>query len=267
MNWEIETNVHIGGREEQEDSVATFSKGNRHLLVVADGMGGHEGGRFASKTVIAVAKLVWEQETVKTAKKFLQRICDLAHESINDYGKKSNRFPHSTCILLYIHGKRAWWAHLGDSRLYHFRRRKLLQRTRDHSIVQLLVDLGRVKEEDMAKHPDQSHLFKCLGSEEPSKPDFGQASVRPGDSFVLCSDGFWEHVSASTMSKMLLRSDVDLRTRVECLVNEALEAGGIEGDNIGVAVAHLKGKNYIWFYAALGFLITVIFGGGVWCLM
>lgn len=264
MSWEIEKNVHVGGREEQEDSVATFSKGNRHLLVVADGMGGHSGGCFASKSVIAVAKSVWEQEgeVVKNATKFLQRICELAHESINDYGKKYNRFPHSTCVLLYIDGKQAWWAHLGDSRLYHFRGGKLLRRTRDHSVVQLLVDLGRVKEEDMGKHPDQSHLFKGLGGKELSKPDFGKAWVRSGDSFVLCSDGFWEQVSASTMSKILSRSDVDLRTRVECLVKEALEAGGIEGDNIGVAVAHLKGKSYIWIYVA--FIITVIFGGGVW---
>jgi serine/threonine protein phosphatase PrpC len=105
-------------------------KGNRHLLVVAYGMGGHSGGCFASKSVIAVAKSVWEQEgeVVKNATKFLQRICELAHESINDYGKKYNRFPHSTCVLLYIDGKQAWWAHLGDSRLYHFRGGKLLRR-------------------------------------------------------------------------------------------------------------------------------------------
>jgi len=169
--------------------------------------------------------------------------------------------------LLYIHGKYAWWAHIGDSRLYHFRKRKLLQRTRDHSVVQLLVDLGRVKEKEMAEHPDQSRLLKGLGGKEPPKPDFGQASLCPGDSFVLCSDGFWEHVSPSAMLKRLLRTDVSLRMRVKRLVKDALEDGGIEGDNIAVAVAQLKGKKTtlnIWVYvAALGLIVAAILGGGV----
>jgi len=266
MNWEIEKAQHIGGREYQEDSVAIFSKENSHLLVVADGMGGHKGGELASKTVINVAKLLWEQEIDATPIKFLQRICDRAHDKMNELGNKYNLSPHSTCVLLYIHGAHAWWAHLGDSRLYHFRHRKLRQRTRDHSVVQLLVDLGRVKEEDMAKHPKQGHLFAGLGGEESPQPDFGQASVRPGDSFLLCSDGFWQQVSPSSMLKILLRADVALRTRVECLLKEALEAGGIEGDNLSVAVAQLEGKNNLNIrrYAAFGLLITMILGGGVW---
>ncbi|TGO03320.1 hypothetical protein PN36_08515 [Candidatus Thiomargarita nelsonii] len=268
MNWEIEKDQHIGGREDQEDRVAIFSKENSHLLVVADGMGGHEGGELASKTVIKVAKLLWEQEIDADATpiNFLQRICDRAHDKINELGQKHNISPRSTCVLLYIHGSLAWWAHLGDSRLYHFRHRKLRQRTRDHSVVQLLVDLGRVKEEDMAKHPKQGYLFACLGGEEPPQPDFGQASVRPGDSFLLCSDGFWQQVSLSSMVKILLRADVDLRTRVECLLKEALVTGGVEGDNISVAVAQLEGKNNLNIRrsVALGLLITMILGGGVW---
>jgi serine/threonine protein phosphatase PrpC len=96
---------------------------------------------------------------------------------------------------LYIEDNQAWWAHVGDSRLYHFNRKKLLSRTKDHSIVQLLVDLERISEEEMATHPDQGRLLKGLGGDEPIKPDFGQATLHAGDSLLLCSDGFWEQIS------------------------------------------------------------------------
>lgn len=269
MTWELEKIDHIGGRNEQQDSVATFSAQNdkSHLLVVADGMGGHKGGRFASKIVVKAAKMMWDKsqqgEAVKTPKKFLQGICDLAHYNINELGKQRNLSPHSTCVLLYIHGNNAWWAHVGDSRLYHFRHRKLLRRTSDHSVVQLLVNLGRVKEEEMATHPDQGRLLQGLGGDESPKPDIGQASVRPGDSLVLCSDGFWEHVSPPTMLQRLLRTDVPLRMRVKRLVKDALEAGGIEGDNIGLAVAQLNSKSSlnIWPYIVSGLIIIALLGG------
>lgn len=277
MNWEIEKNAHIGGREEQQDSVATFSAGDgdSHLLVLADGMGGHKGGHLASDIVISIAQKAWEEyqqgEAVKAShrdgpKQFLLHICKQAHHTINDLGHKKNLSPRSTCVLLYINGKKAWWAHLGDSRLYHFRRKKLLLRTKDHSVVQMLVDLGRISDAEMATHPDQSRLLKGLGGDSAIKPDFGQASVRPGDSFVLCSDGFWEHIVPNKIAKILLCTDFPLKTRVKQLVKDVLEDGGIKGDNISVAVAHLEGKNRLNIrnYAALGFVIMVILGLGVW---
>jgi hypothetical protein len=145
--WEIAKADHIGGRDEQQDKVATFSapNGETHLLVVADGMGGHKGGNFASQIVIKCTQFMWDksqQSKVVAPQKFLQHICSLAHHKINQFGKKYGLSPGSTCVLLYIRGKQAWWAHIGDSRLYHFRYKKLRHRTRDHSVVQLLADLG-----------------------------------------------------------------------------------------------------------------------------
>lgn len=266
--WEIEQNDHIGGREEQQDHVATFSAGNTHLLIVADGLGGHKGGRLASQIVIKLAEKTWDKyqqgKMVKKPKHFLQRICELAHQEIKELGKQARRSPRSTCVLLYIRGKKAWWAHIGDSRLYHFRGRKLLLRTRDHSIVQMLADLGQISEAEMANHPDQGRLLKTLGGKKAIEPDFGQTSVRYGDSFVLCSDGFWEHIVADKIPQRLLQTDFPIKTRVKQLVKDVLDAGGIEGDNIAVAVAHLEGKNRFNTYLTLGFFITTILGLGVW---
>lgn len=246
MNWEIATVAHIGGRDEQQDCVAVFStsNGKTHLLVVADGMGGHKGGRLASQIVVQSAQITWEKhqqgQAVKAPHKFLQLICDLAHNAINLLGEKYQLNPHSTCVLLYLNGKKAWWAHVGDSRLYHFRHGRLLRRTKDHSIVQLLADLGRIKEEEMAMHPDQGRLYKGLGGNEPAKPALGQASVRVGDSFVLCSDGFWEHVFPPQMLERLSQKGFPIKKRLKRLVKDALDAGGANGDNIAVAVAQLR---------------------------
>jgi len=219
MNWEIAKTDHIGGRNEQQDSIATFStdNGKVHLLVVADGMGGHQGGNMASQIVIQTAQLFWkkhQQNPIMEPHQFLQQICEKAHLDINLLGKKHDISPRSTCILLYIHDQKVWWAYVGDSRLYHFRGKKLLFRTRDHSVVQLLADLGRIKEEEMATHPDQSRLLKGLGGDDPVKPDFGQTSVLFGDTFVLCSDGFWEQVSFQKMSERLLQTDIPLKSEL-----------------------------------------------------
>ncbi len=264
MTWEIEKIDHIGGRKEQQDSIATFSNGDTHLIVIADGMGGHKGGRFASKVVIESAQQEWDKQSETMPKKLLQNICERAHRNINELGKKRHLSPRSTCVLLYIKNNQAWWTYLGDSRLYHFRRQKLLQRTIDHSIVQLLVDTGRIKEEEMATHPDQGRLLKGLGGEEPIKLDFSHALVRPGDTFVLCSDGFWEQVSSSHMLKRL-QTNVPLKTQIQQLLADALDAGGIEGDNIAVAVAHLKkSQKNIKTYILLSLIIIATLCGGVW---
>jgi PPM family protein phosphatase len=269
MKWYLEKAEHIGGRNEQQDNVAIFStdNGKTHLLVVADGMGGHQGGRLASQTVIKSAQQAFEKyqsgQKITSPPKFLQYICELAHDNINQLEKQYGFSPHSTCVLLYIHNQKAWWAHVGDSRLYHFRHKKLLLRTKDQSVVQLFVDLGRITEEEMATHPDQGRLLSGLGGKEPVKPEFDQAIVRPGDSFVLCSDGFWEHVSPPKMINSLLQKNFSLKRRVNKLIKEALDAGGAQGDNIALVVAQLKGKNILNIIIYTLLMLIVIATGGI----
>ncbi|MCK5719774.1 MAG: serine/threonine-protein phosphatase [Thiomargarita sp.] len=277
MKWEIETINHIGGRHEQQDRVANFSSsdGKRHLLVVADGMGGYDGGSLASQIVVESAQSVWndyqKSSLPYTPKSLLQYICEVANDKIIEAGTKYNISPRSTCVLLYIKDNKVWWAYVGDSRLYHFRGKQLLWRTRDHSVVQLLADLGDIKEEEMADHPDQGRLLKGLGSKKGSiQPDFGKATVCSGDSLVLCSDGFWEYVVPKKMSEKLPKNNLPLKQKVYALLNETLEAGAIKGDNITIAVAQLSCKlscknnaNTLWKSLIL-FIVSVSLTSGLW---
>jgi serine/threonine protein phosphatase PrpC len=276
MNWDIAKTDHIGGRNKQQDRVTTFSapNGKTHLLVIADGMGGHEGGSLAAQMVVESARTLWEEYQqgfmVKTPQKFLRHICEKTHYEINQLGKKYDISPRTTCVLLYIHSRQAWWAHVGDSRLYHFRGQKLLYRSRDHSVVQLLADLGRIKEEEMATHPDQNRLFKGLGGDEPVTPDFGRAEVRPGDTLILCSDGFWEYVSPLKISGKLMQTDMPLNRQIKSLLQDALDAGGSKGDNIAIAAAQLSVSGKKTFledrktYVILLIISLTCLTGGIW---
>jgi serine/threonine protein phosphatase PrpC len=115
---------------------------------------------------------------------------------------------HSTivCLVINVVNGQVHWAHAGDSRLYWFRERRLLQRTRDHSLVQSLVDAGVVKPEQLRKHPQRSELRSALGvAAEVLEVDMtdGAYQVQPGDAFLLCTDGFWEYTDDDVLEQTL----------------------------------------------------------------
>ncbi|MCP4699896.1 MAG: serine/threonine-protein phosphatase, partial [Gammaproteobacteria bacterium] len=128
------------------------------------------------------------------------------------------------------------WTHLGDSRLYHFREDNLQIRTKDHSIVQMLVDMGRIREEDMATHRDQGRLLKGLGGDEPPELEFHHSLALAGDAFILCSDGLWERLSAKEMQQHL--QPFGLKKKAKNLVELAARRGGKYGDNVAAAAAY-----------------------------
>ncbi|MFO7959241.1 MAG: hypothetical protein R6X33_19320 [Candidatus Brocadiia bacterium] len=136
-------------------------------------------------------------------------------------------------MALIVRESRACWVHVGDSRLYLFRDRELRVRTRDHSLVQELVEAGQVAEEAMATHPDQNKLLRSIGGEYPPETTHGSASIRPQDRFLLCSDGFWEQIAAEEMSAALAASN--LEESLTDLVDLAVRRAGPSGDNVAVA--------------------------------
>jgi serine/threonine protein phosphatase PrpC len=95
----------------------------------------------------------------------------------------------------------ALWGHAGDSRLYHFRDGAILNRTKDHSVVQALVDAGELAPEEMRDHDASHRILRALGDTDDANPDVTDTpvSLRPGDAFLLCSDGFWEGVTEDQM--------------------------------------------------------------------
>lgn len=244
MIWQTAKADDIGGRDDQQDRVEIFEApgAEQVMLVLADGMGGHAGGEMAAQAVIDVVGEAWRRhldEPVE-AESFLGAIIAGVHERINQVGIEHGLTPRSTIVLLYLNAGKAHWAHVGDSRLYHFRDGVANARTHDHSVVQMLVDMGKVAEEEMADHPDQNRLTQSLGGDPEPKAEFGASDLAAGDGFVLCSDGLWENASEDEMARTA--SALSLLQATSDLAKLAAERGGKEGDNVALAIARIEDR-------------------------
>jgi len=246
MSWRFGIASDIGGRDEQQDRVELIASqsGDDYLIVVADGMGGYHGGALAAQAVVDSAKRFFVTASTTDPLASLGKLCTQAHQAVVNVGEQGSQLPGSTCVLLYLSADEACWAHVGDSRLYHFRNGKILTRTLDHSMVQLLVSQGKMTEAEMATSPLQNQLTMRLGGEQQPNPELGAAEVQKGDIFMLCSDGFWESVDPE--EAVAIASENDLEAAAERLVQLAKERGGNGGDNITVALTQL-GRVRRWF--------------------
>ncbi len=198
-----------GGRKYNEDACGHWHS-KRHLVcVLADGAGGHGGGDIASR--LAVQELIGrfsEQPSEKAAE--LDRLLRVTNDVLiaQRVPGTARQDMHSTvvCLVIDFVGHRAHWAHAGDSRMYWFRGGRLLDRTRDHSLVQSLVDSGVLTPEQVRGHPKRSELRSALGIAadllEVSSGDGGD-QVQPGDAFLLCTDGLWEYLDDAVLESTL----------------------------------------------------------------
>jgi serine/threonine protein phosphatase PrpC len=237
MPWQLSMASDIGGRSEQQDCLEILSSGSGdcHLVVVADGMGGHRDGALAARTVIETARRQFSAGQPSDPRAFLEQLCLEAHREIGALGADDARSPGSTCVALYLHGPEAYWAHVGDSRLYHFRKGILINRTEDHSVAQLMVSQGRLKDSDAAVSALQNQLYMRLGGSERPEPEFGASEVETDDIFMLCSDGFWSSVEPQEVLATLGNTPIENASAAR-LVETARERGGATGDNISLVV-------------------------------
>jgi len=230
-----------GPRPEQQDSGICLSNDTQGtaLLVVGDGVGGRSGGRLASQRLTQLATELWEERRGELAKpaEDLAMLCQVAHEHINSEGSKLGISPRTTIVALYLTPKQAFWVHSGDSRLYHFREGKLVERTEDHSLLEIMVQRGAVREEDMGSHPDQNTLLQSLGGEEFVAPTSGSAEITPHDGFLLCTDGFWERTKPEEMAALVFAEAAEAKGLLADAVERAVGRNGPKGDNVTVAVA------------------------------
>jgi serine/threonine protein phosphatase PrpC len=254
---------HIGGRAEQQDSVICLASrdGRARLLVVADGMGGHRGGELASQTVIETVLRLWDdrRRAPDDPAAFLDRLCREADQSVRETGRAHGLTPHSTIAALLATRERAYWTHVGDSRIYAFRGDKPVFRSEDHTVVQNLVRAGRIREDEAYTHPEQHKLLRGLGGDTPTTPTAGQMRLTPETGFLLCTDGFWATVRPEEMPALLAAQDP--QTACEHWVALAARRGGRDSDNVTVAVLRPSGRTELdhralWpLYAALAFAI------------
>lgn len=209
-----------------------------HLLMVADGMGGHAGGDVASSVAVAAfAPLDGESHGPDDALDQLETaLADARDEIIARSDADPELSGMGTTVLAILRaGNKLAMVHLGDSRGYLMRDGVLTQVTTDHTFVQHLVDIGRITPEEAEHHPQRSVVMRVLGDFDPEvTPDLSVREARKGDRWLLCSDGLSGFVSAETIEEtMATISDVD--ACADRLVQLALRAGG--GDNITVVLA------------------------------
>lgn len=238
MPWLFGQALNIGKRNEQQDRIGIFhdDRGTHHMLVVADGMGGIPKGDQAAQIVVDTAEQAFKNNKITNPEAFLEDICFQSHEKINQLETGASVAPGTTCVLLYIDKNRAYWAHIGDSRLYHFRQDYVINQTQDHSVRQLMIKQGVMDADSEEASAIQNQLYKRLGGSHDPQPDIFSCTLRKGDMFLLCSDGFWQSVETRLIPNILQQHPVD-QDGPEWLVDIALQNGGEDCDNISVALA------------------------------
>lgn len=238
MPWQFGHALNIGKRNEQQDRIGIFhnGRGTRHMLVVADGMGGLPKGDQAAQIVVDTAEQAFKKNKIGNPESFLEDICFQSHEKINRLEVDAASTPGTTCVLLYIDKRRAYWAHIGDSRLYHFRQEQLINQTHDHSVRQLMIKQGLIDADSEEAGAIQNQLYKRLGGHKAPEPDLHSSRLEKGDMFLLCSDGFWQSVETQHIPDLLRHHPID-GEGPERLADIALQNGGQNCDNISVALA------------------------------
>lgn len=209
-----------------------------HLLVVADGMGGHAGGDVASSVAVAsLAPLDGESHGPDDALHELERALEGAREQMISLSQQHPELTGmgTTVTAVLRSGNKLAMVHLGDSRGYLLRDGVLTQVTTDHTFVQHLVATGKITPEEAEHHPQRSVVMRVLGDfDSDIAPDLSVREARAGDRWLLCSDGLSGFVSGETIARTL-HEIADVDACAERLVQLALRAGG--GDNVTVVVA------------------------------
>ncbi|MFI0812765.1 PP2C family protein-serine/threonine phosphatase [Streptomyces echinatus] len=220
-------------REANEDSVYAAP----HLLVVADGMGGHAGGEVASSLAVShMARLrpVTAQDDPAAALRavILEGNSAIA-QAVRDTPDLEGMGTTITAVLLEEDSDRFVVANVGDSRTYLMRADELVLLTRDDSLVQSLLDAGRITAAEAATHPQRSMVTKALVGDEDLEPSLTLLETRPGDRFLLCSDGLTDLVGEPDLATAM--QSPSREEAADRLVALALDAGG--HDNVSVVVA------------------------------
>jgi protein phosphatase len=223
------------GRQREANEDSYFSRAP--LFAVADGMGGAQAGEVASR--MAVEAFERADESGASPEELLRRTAQEANREIFDLaqGDSSRSGMGTTLTAALLHGDEISFGHVGDSRAYVFREGKLKQITNDHSLVEELRRQGKLTRDQAAEHPQRSVITRALGPEPNVDVDTMTFSARPGDVFLLCSDGLTTMLEDEDVAAILARES-DLHKAARRLVRAANERGG--RDNITVVLFRLE---------------------------
>ncbi len=235
-----------GDREYNEDYIGSANIDNNFVYVLADGLGGHGKGEVASKLVADTITSLVFNKNVKD-ENFLDTCFVNAQKKllIEQKNQGATDKMKTTAVVLYINDRYASYGHIGDSRLYVINKKKIVTRTLDHSVPQMLANSGRIKEKDIRHHEDRNRLVKAMGTEwDKESPkyqiDEKNLEIKEDMAFLLCSDGFWEWITEKEMQKVLkkkLSADEQLKQMVEIAYSNGR---GKNMDNISAMLIKIK---------------------------
>jgi len=226
-------------RNKNEDSIAQIPEAG--LVVVADGMGGHQAGEVASKLAVDVITrhilgTLAEAGAGNGAfeSKMIGDALQLANRAIYELARQQPEYAGmgSTVVVTVFHGGKLWVGHVGDSRLYRFRDGLLEQVTLDHSVVQELVSRGLVTAEEARLSVNKNLVTRALGVDVTVVPDIGEQALNDEDIYLLCSDGLDDVLADGDIEMMLIEYGRNLEAAARRMVDIANERGG--PDNISV---------------------------------
>lgn len=236
MKFTIFQNSRQGPREYNQDRLAYSYSKDALLLVVADGMGGHRHGEIAAQLAVATMTEAFQRLAVPTLSspaKFLIDNIQQVHDMIDQLTQEREMLesPRTTIVAAVVQRGMLYCAHVGDSRLYHFRDGHLLYRTEDHSIVQSLYSKGIISKDEMSTHPYRHKVYSCLGGDTPPKIDLSdRQELAEGDTILLCTDGVWGAVPDEQIKQIL--NGISITDNVTRLLNQAESVSKEQGDNM-----------------------------------
>jgi serine/threonine protein phosphatase PrpC len=233
----------LGDREDNQDRAAIVVAEDAAIMLVFDGMGGHENGAQAAEIGLRIVQdeFMASDLPLFDPQGFLYMALAHAHDEVVKIGADLavDFRPRATCAVCLIQENGSWWGHIGDSRIYHMRSGELLTRSRDHSHVEVLIQEGAITEEQALDHPMRNFVECCIGGDAPV-PDMSitrKMPLEPGDVLLACSDGLWSGTTDEEMADMATSPDNSLAENLKALSVKALTTNAPYSDNTtGTAV-------------------------------
>jgi serine/threonine protein phosphatase PrpC len=238
LNCTLVQETRIGARNMNQDRVGHWRTAQSLLMVVADGLGGHLHGEIAAQIALQHFGSAFEHDArpaLEAPEQFLWHGMAAAHAAILREAQrlKLPDTPRTVIVACVVQDGHAYWAHVGDCRLYLVRSGRIVLRTRDHTVLQQLLDEGRIREEEITTHPDRHRLLQCLGSLQAPRPAAGQkARLAKHDLLVLCSDGLWGPLTQRQLLHSLTTKA--LEQAIPDLADLAELRAGPQCDNVSV---------------------------------
>ena len=238
MQYEIGRVSLLGNRKNNQDRLGVAESHGGTILILGDGLGGKPGGELAAETLVKSVQhsLRHEIMPVEEPEKLLEKLIIKAHHAVRSMGNKQNPpiEPGSTAVLCLIQNKKAWWAHVGDSRFYLFRDGLNIYRTQDDSYVEHLYQKGEISLEKRDGHPMRNYVTQCIGvmETEPKVKVSKGVELQVNDTLLLCSDGFWEPLDDAQIGATL--ADNTIKEAIHKLATRAEQSSYPKSDNTTV---------------------------------